>query len=52
MYDVDGIFILDNKNFLKTKKIFSGKVHHKIINFIYKKENNANSGVVICNKQT
>ncbi len=26
VYDVDGIFILDNKNFLKTKKIFSGKI--------------------------
>ena len=26
VYNVDGIFILDNKNFLKTKKIFSGKI--------------------------
>lgn len=26
VYDVDGIFILDNKNFLKTKKVFSGKI--------------------------
>jgi CMP-N,N'-diacetyllegionaminic acid synthase len=26
VYDIDGIFILDNKNFLKTKKIFSGEI--------------------------
>jgi len=26
VYDVDGMFILDVKNFLKTKKIFSGKI--------------------------
>ena len=26
VYDVDGIFILDIKNFLKTKKIYSGKI--------------------------
>ena len=26
VYDVDGIFILDSKNFLKTKKIYSGKI--------------------------
>ena len=26
VYDVDGIFILDNMNFLETKKIYSGKI--------------------------
>ena len=26
VYDVDGIFILDNRNFLETKKIYSGKI--------------------------
>ena len=26
VYDVDGIFIVDAKNFLKTEKIYSGKI--------------------------